>query len=121
MEHKDNIQYRMGYVDGYLDGLRDAARNRKNKLNREEIESYPIEAMNLSTRAHGCLSNAGCVCVGDVLALSDKTIATMRNMGKKTAAEIACWLHAHGICSGAWWQFLQREALGISKNMKIQK
>lgn len=42
----------------------------------------------------------------DAAKLDANTIATMRNLGPKTAAEIACCLDSLGICHSAWNAYL---------------
>lgn len=102
---KENLYYK-GYIAGYRDGICDAACG-KNRVNIEnDITRLPIIAMALSSRAQNCLHRAGCTYIADVAALSDYTIATMRNLGAKSASEIACWLDAHGICYTAWSKYL---------------
>lgn len=44
--------------------------------------------------------------IADVVALSEHSIATMRNLGVKTASEIAHWLQDHEICYSAWRKYL---------------
>ena len=99
--------YYIGYVRGYRDGLRDAATGKTADMAESDITALPIEAMALSTRAINCLSQAGCVYISDVAALSDHAIAIMRNLGPITASEIARWLDAHGICYSAWSKYLK--------------
>ena len=94
-----------GYLAGYQDGLRDAASGKVCQM-QEDFLSLPVRSMNLSTRAFNCLSRNGCSSIGDVAKLSDYAILTMRNLGPKTAAEVANWLNAHGICSTAWHRYL---------------
>ena len=106
MDKFQNDVYRKGYITGYRDGLRDAAAGKTLEVAVSNIGNLPIQAMGLSTRARNCLSNAGCVYVADVAKLSNKVIAVMRNMGPKTASEIAHWLDKHGMCLTAWADYL---------------
>lgn len=106
MEKPQDSQYCKGYIAGYQAGVRDAVSGKNTPIHENDVASYPIQAMGLSTRAINCLSQTGCTYVSDVAALSDHTISTLRNMGVKTASEIAQWLYAQGILCGAWVKFL---------------
>lgn len=102
---QDDLYYK-GYIAGYQDGIRDAAAGRNVKMTESDVMGLPIRGMALSVRASNCLSRAGCTNVADVAALSEHSIAVMRNMGTKTASEIARWLDAHGISFSAWSKYL---------------
>ena len=99
-------QYRRGYAAGYVDGVRDSLQGHVKSAAELNIGKYPVMAMTISQRAINCLTNAGCVYISDVAELSEDTISTMRNMGKKTAREIACWLLDNGIRVSGWSKFL---------------
>ena len=97
-----DMLYHKGYLEGYMDGLR-AARNRgETEIMMDEITQLPIGAMELSRRAQNCLERSGCIVVSDVISIDEYTIKTMRNLGRKTASEIARWLEANGIYNTAW-------------------
>lgn len=98
--------YQKGYMAGYWDGVSDAANGKAVSKIEGELEMLPINAMNLSTRAYNCLNRAGCESIADVVALDGYRIATMRNLGPKTACEIAKWLQEHGIGYSAWGKYL---------------
>jgi len=98
--------YQKGYMAGYWDGISDAANGKTAGKMEEEMALLPIKAMGLSTRAYNCLNRAGCVSVADVAALDGYRIVTMRNLGPKTAREIAKWLQEHGIGYSAWGKYL---------------
>ena len=98
--------YYKGYIAGYRDGLKAAHSGNTMELCDEDITGLPILTMALSTRAYNCLIRAGCTYISDVAMLSEHQIATMRNLGKTTAAEIANWLDDHGIRYSAWSQYL---------------
>ena len=83
--------YYKGYIVGYRDGLKAAQNGRNAELCDDKIAGLPILAMALSTRAYHCLLQTGCVYVSDVIRLSEKQIATMRNLGAVSAAEIAVY------------------------------
>lgn len=106
METRTKDSYYKGYVAGYRDGVRDGANGRNLETLDSDIANYPIEVMALSSRAQNCLSKAGCTYIHDVVTLSEYTIETMRNLGTKTASEIAQWLDDHGICYSAWSKYL---------------
>ena len=106
MENQRGYQYYKGYVAGYRDGTADAANGAVREMNEQDITSLPIEMAELSARARNCLSRAGCIRISDATSLNDHTIATMRNLGRKTASEIARWLDEHGICYSAWNKYL---------------
>ena len=98
--------YYIGYLAGYRDGVRDAVAGKTTLLIESDITKLPITVMHLSVRAHNCLARAKCEFVEDVALLSEHAIITMRNLGPKTAREIAQWLDTHGICYSAWSQYL---------------
>ena len=94
------------YLAGYRDGVRDTLNGKITRIPNNDLAALPLQAMGLSTRATNCLRRAGCSCVADVAALNGQTIATMRNMGIKTATEIARWLHNHHIHCTEWDEYL---------------
>ena len=102
MERSREGLYQKGYMAGYLDGLRDAKEGKSAEMVEADILLHPIGAMNLSSRAQNCLLRSGCRSVADVIALDAHSIATMRNLGRKTASEIAYWLQEHGISHSVW-------------------
>lgn len=105
----DKIQDRLvlkGYLEGYKDGFRDGKNGIKREEQCGEFKVLPINMMPLSTRARNCLTAAGCVSVADVADLEESKIARIRNLGKKTAKEIAIWLVENGIFDSAWCLYL---------------
>lgn len=106
MEKQQRDLYYKGYVAGYRDGVKDAENGKTVEMMERDIESLPIEELSLSTRAYNCLTRAGCVYIGDIAALSEYSIVTMRGLGPKCASEIAESLDAHGICYSAWGKYL---------------
>ena len=98
--------YYKGYITGYRDGVKDAALGKVADGQSSDIGKLPIQAMGLSTRACNCLVYCGCTHVEDVIALSSYAIMSMRNLGPKTASEIARWLTEHGILCSAWAEYL---------------
>ena len=106
MEKAQLDLYSKGYVAGYRAGMEDASRGKTIEMIHQDWVNLPIEALELSTRAYNCLVGAGCVYIADVLALSDQTISTMRNLGKVTASEIAHSLDAIGLRYSRWCNYL---------------
>lgn len=102
----DGSQYRKGYVAGYRDGLKAAAQGKTVEDTVGNLPDLPIDAVPLSTRAKNCLIQYGCLYASDIAKLSAHTIATMRQMGPKSAAEIAQWLDEQGIHYSAWCNYL---------------
>ena len=98
--------YHKAYLAGYLDGLRDAERGKTIASVSTDLLEFPLNAMEISTRAGNCLSASGCTCVADIVALDADTIKIMRNLGRKTASEIAEWLETHRIHTSAWSLYL---------------
>ena len=108
MDENMNPIYRQGYLAGYLDGLRDARTGANSVESTDEILSFPVKASPLSSRAQNCLLQYNCSTVADAIALEPRTIETMRNLGPKTAAEIAHWLDFLGISHSTWSRYWQR-------------
>lgn len=106
MEKLQQDAYYKGYIAGYRDGIREASDGNQELEQSKDILGRPIEDLELSTRAYNCLVRAGCVWVSDIAALDAYTVASMRNMGSKTATEIARCLVDHGIRSGVWLAYL---------------
>lgn len=102
---KDPIWFK-GYIAGYRDGVRDGVSGKTAQWQTSDILKMPIQAMELSSRAYRCLLYSGCEYVEDVIALTDDTIIKMRNLGRKTASEIAEWVTAHGIYHSDWSKYL---------------
>ena len=95
-----------GYIEGYHDGLRDGALGKTAEMVERDAMQIPIKMMEISTRGQNCLIKVGCSCVADVAALNDDAIMSIRNLGKKTASEIAYWLIGKGITNSAWTRYL---------------
>ena len=106
MENKTNDLYYKGFVAGYREGIKAAVSVKIPNTEDVSILDIPIKGSGLSARACNGLNKAGCTYIRDVVKLSEHTIATMRNIGTKTAAEIAHWLDDHGICYSAWCEYL---------------
>lgn len=98
--------YRHGYTAGYQAGV-EAALGGYQKANvAEDISLLPIQAMEITNRAKNCLRNAGYKSIGDIIALEDRKVKTMKNMGKVIGKEIAIWLDNHGMLYTVWNQFI---------------
>ena len=106
MENYKESPYIKAYIAGYRDGVADAYSGKVKTPNSNDPHAIPVPVMGLSTRACNCLLYSGCKTVADVLALEDDAIRRMRNLGPKTAAEIAQWLVDHYYFSSAWVQYL---------------
>ncbi len=106
MEKRPDDLYYKGYLAGYRDGIADAGSGKAAQITGNDLALLPIKAMALSTRAYNCLLRAGCIHISDVANISDSTIHHMRNMGNKTAAEIARWMDSHGFHLTAWATYL---------------
>lgn len=98
--------YNLGYKAGYKEGADDAANGRSHSFGKEEELQLPVEVLGLSVRAYNCLIRIGCKTIGDVARISDGQIATARNMGKKSADEIANALKQRGVTHTEWEKYL---------------
>ena len=98
--------YQKGYIEGYWDGVKDTLSGRVTDWQGSDLAKLPIRSMALSSRACNCLLQCGCTHVGDVIALSSDVILRMRNLGPKTASEIAGWLVEHDILGSAWSEYV---------------
>ena len=101
-----NRGYSVGYSEGYSDGKVDGAAGITKPYASDEVLNRPIESLNLSTRARGCLRLTQCKRIGDVVRLTDEAISTMRQLGKVSANEIAQAMKALGIERSAWDRYL---------------
>lgn len=99
-------QYRRGYAAGYADGVKDASRSRVKSVQTCGMGDFPVKGMSISQRGINCLISAGCTSLSDVTSPSSEQIFSMRNVGKKTAGEIARWLNENGILDSAWNEYL---------------
>lgn len=101
-----NKGYSKGYADGYDHGKSDGLRNVDFSYGPEDLLAQPLEYLNLSTRAYQCVHFKGCKTIGDLVRLSEEEIWRTRNLGKKTAAEIAQKLRDTGVKRSAWDVYL---------------
>jgi len=102
----EDLHYKNGYIAGYWDGVKDACCGKTTQWQAKDMINLPVKAMGLSSRASNCLINSGCTHVCDVIRLSSSQIMRMRNLGSKTASEIAQWVIEHGILSTAWSEYI---------------
>lgn len=94
--------FTVGYKQGYKDGNADGRNGMEHPTISEELLNLPIISLGLSVRAYNCLMRANCKCIGDVIRLSEQQIQTMKNLGVKTAGEIAAALKSKGIFNTNW-------------------
>ncbi len=98
--------YGRGYMDGYRAALEDNAAGTLPGSGNKDVALLSIAHLELSARAWNCLTRQGCSTIGDVMALPADTILRMRNLGVKSAAEIARALEKFQITDTAWRPFL---------------
>ena len=71
------------------------------------LPSIPLNVLELSVRARGCLERAGCETLSDVAARSDEELSKVRNLGRKTLTEIR-----EKLCA-----YLERVGIGVEREM----
>ena len=98
--------YKTGYDQGYKDGYADGQNGFEQPSISEELLNHPIDSLGLSVRAYNCLLRADCKRVGDVVRLSKDQIQRIRNLGAKTANEIACVIRDLGIPNTSWSTYI---------------
>ena len=99
---EERNEYARGYRDGYLRGVMDTRKGMTETNMDAETMDIPLRGTELSARAQNCLARAGCATVRDVAVLPENRIGHMKNLGPKTADEIARVLHKKGIHHTAW-------------------
>ena len=107
MEKPKDPQFYHAYILGYRDGVRDALSGKDVHNIHSDIRKLPIEAMEISTRACNCLVRAKYHSVEDILNLDACAIRIIRNLGPKSAKQIAQWLADHGFYYSAWSEYLE--------------
>ena len=101
-------QYKKGYKDGYTKGLNDAKNHKDEMGNRDTFLEKSIESVELSIRAYNCLKQAGVDTINDLLNFNDiESIYKIRNLGRKSAIEIAKKLYELGIYGTEWEKLLE--------------
>ena len=98
-------EYERGFRHGYQKAIEDYLNGELRTSIANDIEQLPLDAIPFSSRARNCLQYAGCHCLGDVCKLSEIQIETMRNLGIKTAAEVAEVLWTHGLHNTHWSKY----------------
>ena len=98
--------YKIGYDQGYKDGYTDGKNGTEQPSASEELLKHPIESLGLSARAFNCLYFAQCLRIGDVVRLPAEQIERLRNLGPKSANEIACALRRIGIPNTDWYRYI---------------
>ena len=98
--------YELGYQAGYRQALVDHQIIPSDPHVPVVIQALPIDHAGLSVRAVNCLRAAGCCCIADVCRLDEARIRRMRNLGPRTAAEIAGMIVGYGIHHTAWSRFV---------------
>lgn len=106
MEEPKESEIYKAYITGYRDGVADAYSGKTQPHTTNDPSKIPVAVMGLSARARNCLMQAGCNSLADVLALEDDAVRRMRNLGSKTASEIAHWLADHYYFSRVWVHYL---------------
>ena len=106
MDNRKESELYKAYIAGYRDGVADAYSGKAKNSMSNDPTKIPVSVMGMSTRACNCLVRAGCNTVADILALDEEGVRRMRNLGPKTAAEIANWLVEHYYFSNAWISYL---------------
>lgn len=110
LKRESEMQYRKGYHAGYSEGCKNAVEGCHSgdtpSYQPEEVMDLPITCLNLSSRAYNCLYRTGYRRIRDIASLNKEQIFAMRNLGRKSADEIAKVLLAHGITQTDWNEYL---------------
>ena len=104
---REKDPYKLGYIAGYRQALADYQIIPRDSHLPVEIQTLSVDQVGLSARAVNCLRAAGCCCIADVCRLDEARIRRMRNLGTKTAAEIAGLIIGYGIHHTAWSRFVE--------------
>lgn len=99
LKRVSDAQYRHGFRAGFVEGRKLAQIPQGQQ---DDILDQPIDCLDISVRAYNCLIFANCRQLRDVAAMSKHTIFATRNLGIKSAREIAKALLAQGIRDTAW-------------------
>jgi len=100
------IAYKEGYWTGYRKGVEDSKDGAPVALEDKDVLDLPLIALQLSTYAYNRLYFANCNSVRDVVKLGENEPMRIRNLGEKTAVEIAQGLRELGIKNSRWNEFL---------------
>lgn len=105
-------EYQRGFLSGYAAGYQactdDFINGRSYSPLNDDIMNLPLEVLTLSARAYNIFHNKKYSRIRDIASLDADSIRAMRNLGAKTADEIARALQAIGfpIEHTAWYQYL---------------
>ena len=73
----------------------------------------PIDGLGLHPRAYNALSQAGLRTVGEVLALHEEELMSVRNFGLRSLREVSDAFGERGIPTPPWWgEVLRRSPFG---------
>ena len=67
----------------------------------QQLFDTPIEDLNLSVRTYNCLKRSNITKVGQILAMDEKDLLSVRNFGRKSYDELRDQLIKHGFMSAA--------------------
>ena len=104
------------YMRGYSDAMEDAETGKDSHMKKvvAGLLELPIDEFDLSVRAFNCLKRSGVNKVGDLLTYdTEDSIMRIRNLGRRSAGEIALKLNQQGICNSAWAKFLIEDYEGV--------
>ena len=90
------------YTRGYDDGITDSDYN---QIGKRHLLHMPIEEMDLSVRSYNCLKRANKNRIEDLQPLNRDEIMKIRNLGRKSAQEIALKLRKLGFYFPSWVAF----------------
>lgn len=95
------------YVRGYNAGFEDAEKGGTNYVSSYHSHHLNMEDLDLSVRSFNCLKRAGINTLEDIINITNPdAIMRIRNLGRKSAVEIAEKLLRLGICNEAWASIL---------------
>lgn len=112
LQKESNNQYQRGFLAGYAAGYQACTNDSINGCYHppfdEDIMNLPLEALNLSSRAYNIFRSKEYPRIRDIVSLDADSIHAMRNLGVKTADEIARALQIAGVRieHTAWHQYL---------------
>ena len=102
----------LGYIkygkDAYEQLLAHAEEKLQQKYKNDKLQ-LPIEDIGLTVRSFNCLIKRGCRIVGDVVKLTEDEIVKTKNLGMRSAIEIADKLQEMGITGTEWDGFATKQ------------
>lgn len=108
-EKKIHAALRDHYLRGYQEGRAASKVDAEAAIYGVPAETLlmPVAEFDFSVRTYNCLVRAGVQVARDILDFdSDEKIRSIRNLGRKSAAEIATKLGHYGICTDIWAGYL---------------